>query len=322
MPTPSKMPGDRVAVIVALTSSPYGVRECLGRFADEVRGRGEVILVDASAGEIDARNLGPIRLIRRPSGRLAPELWRDGLNASNAPLVAFSTTTMIPGPGWLDALLDRLESTGAAAVGGPIEPAEKLGTLDRAVYLLRYANYLRPLPEEAEPELPGENTLYRRDRLHGLEDAYARGFWEAEMNRALRQRGERLVMAPSAVLTFQGGSQIAATVAQRLRHAWRYGASRSERLSVSARLLRAAAAPLVPAVLLRRSALNLRRRGRSYLPWITAVPGLLGLLTAWSLGEAFGTLSGPGRSAEVAQAQARARVTQESSVRIERGNGI
>ena len=54
---------------------------------------------------------------------------------------------MIPARGWLDAMLARLEETGAAAVGGPIEPAEGLSATDRAVYLLRYVNYLRPLPE-------------------------------------------------------------------------------------------------------------------------------------------------------------------------------
>ena len=55
-----------------------------------------------------------VRVIRRPVGRLAPELWRDGLNATDSPLVAFSTAAIVPAPGWLDAMLARLAETGAA----------------------------------------------------------------------------------------------------------------------------------------------------------------------------------------------------------------
>src|SRR5262249_1150170 len=125
----------------------------------------------------------------RTPGLLAPELWRDGLRASDAPLVAFTTASMVPDPGWLDALLGRLEATGAAAAGGPIAPGERLSAADRAVYLLRYANYHPPLPATNAPQPPGDNALYRRDRLRGLEDLIDGGFWEAETHRRLLDRG-------------------------------------------------------------------------------------------------------------------------------------
>ena len=80
---------------------------------------------------------------RRPA---RPELWRDGLLATDADLVAFSTAQMIPRRGWLAALVDRLRSTtGAAGVGGPIEPGRASRATDRAVALLRYSGYFPPL---------------------------------------------------------------------------------------------------------------------------------------------------------------------------------
>jgi hypothetical protein len=59
------------------------------------------------------------------------------------------------------------------------------------------------------------------------------------------------------------------------------------------RLARAAAAPLVPAVLIRRIFATLAARGRPIGPWLPALPSLSLLLAAWSAGEAGGTWLGP-----------------------------
>jgi hypothetical protein len=298
--TTSPRPGNgigRVAVIVASIDAGATVRASLAWFAEEVDGRGEVVLVDASrdaTAEEIARGVPGVRVIRRPSGALAPELWRVGLDATDAPLVAFSTAAMVPTHGWLDAMLARLDATGAAAVGGPIEPAERLAPTDRAVYLLRYVNYLLPLPAAAVAEPPGDNAVYRRDRLRGLEPVIDSGFWEVEVHRRLRDRGERLAMADGAAVTFHGGSRLGPTLRQRFRHARHYGAARGSRQTTPARLARAAAAPLVPTVLMWRAAATLRARGRPCRPWFSALPGLAILLAAWALGEAYGTLTGPG----------------------------
>lgn len=290
--------GPRVAVIVASIDARATAPASLSRFAEEVRGRGEVVLADASrdgtADEV-ARRVPGVRVLRRPSGLLAPELWRAGLDATDAPLVAFTTAAMTPAPGWLDALLVRLGATGAAAVGGPIVPGEGLSPTDRAVYLMRYVNYNGPFAGRVEPEPAGDNALYRRDRLGGLGGANAHGFWEAEVHRHLRARGERLALAPGAVVTFRGGCRLLPTLGQRYRHARRYGAARGAGLSPFGKLARAATAPAVPAVLLGRAAATLRRQGQSFGPWLSAGPALAPLLVAWAAGEACGVLTGPGR---------------------------
>ncbi|MCA1686227.1 MAG: hypothetical protein LC745_09660, partial [Planctomycetia bacterium] len=289
---------DRVVVVVAAIDARATVLASLSGFTAGVRGRGRVVLVDASkdgtAGEV-ARAFPEVRVIQRPVGSLAPELWRDGLRATIEPLVAFTTAAMVPAVGWLDAMLVRLDATGAAAVGGPIEPAGTLSPTDRAVYLLRYVNYLRPLDGPSDPEPPGDNSVYRRDRLRGLGHAIAEGFWEVEVHRHLRARGERLAMARGAVVAFHGGSRLVPTLAQRFRHARRYGAARSDGMTAPARLARAAVAPVVPALLLERIARALWCRGASFGPWVPAAPGLALLLAAWAAGEAKGTVAGTGR---------------------------
>jgi hypothetical protein len=278
----------RLAVIVSAIDARATIGASLARWREEAD---EVILVNASrdgtADEAET-DFPDIRVLCRPAGRLAPELWRDGLDATDAALVAFTTAAMVPAPGWRGAMLDRIDATGAAVVGGPIAPGYNLSATDRAVYLLRYASYLPPLPEDSSIEPPGDNAVYRRDRLEGHEALWARGFWEAEIHRALRVRGERLALSSEASVAYQGGARLAPTFRQRFAHARHYGASRGGRMGPTERLARSAAAAAVPAVLLGRIAAALVARGERLGPWVSALPPLLLLLAAWATGEARG----------------------------------
>ncbi len=140
---------------------------------------------------------------------------------------------MVAAPGWLDALLARLDATGAAAVGGPIDPAGCSRPADRAVYLLRYVNYLRPLPDSAPAEPPGDNAIYRRDRLAGRGRRSIAGSGSPRST-AASAPGGALAMAEGAVVTFRGapdrprsasGSATAATTALRARYGCGPGAA-------------------------------------------------------------------------------------------------
>lgn len=282
-----------VVVVVAATDARGTVAACLDRLVAEVAGRGAAVVVDASrdgTADLVASRSPDLRVLRRSPGRLVPELWRDGLDATTAPLVAFTTAQMVPRPGWLAALLATLEATGAAAVGGPIAPSATLDAIGRATFLQRFARALPPLAGPIEP--PGDNALYRRDRLAGLEPLWADGFWEVPILRALRDRGEATAMAPGAVVEFVGGAGLGPTLAQRLRHARRFGAARSRGDGLARRLARTAAAPLVPPLLVARAVAALRRRRLPLAPWAAAAPGLALLASAWAAGELAGTWTG------------------------------
>lgn len=269
------MTEERVAVILASTGATCPTDSRLSGFTEEVSGRGEILVVDP-----------------KPGRTLVPEMWAAGLDITDAPLVVFSTTRMSPEPGWLDALIDRMEKTGAAAVGGPILEASGINPLDRAVYLQRFVNYRTPWPTGQVIQPPGENALYRRECLLGLESCWASGFWEVEIQRRLLERGEALAMAEGAVVRFQGGARFTETLTQRFQHARRYGAARSRGLSFPDRFLRACRAPMVPPVLLARGLGALRARGVAIGPRVASLPPLAMILSAWAAGEALGTLSG------------------------------
>jgi hypothetical protein len=284
-----------MAVVLASIDAPRSWRGSIEGWLRELDGHGEVVVVDASgdatAHEIAAR-YPQVRVLRGAPCRLAPELWRDGLAATDQPLVALSTTQMVPEAGWRPAMLRRLEATSAAVAGGPIKPSERNNVIHRAIYLLRYVNYLPPLPAAGAIEPPGENAVYLRERLTGLESLWAKGFWEVEVHGALRARGERTVMTGEPAVTYHGERRLFRVVQERYRHACCYGASRSRRFGPAHRLMRVATAPLVPAVLLVRIAHTLRARSAPLVPWLPELPFLLLLLAAWSLGEARGMGTG------------------------------
>jgi hypothetical protein len=261
-----------MAVVLASVVPTVQGRGSIERWLRELREDDELIVVDG------------------PPGRLAPELWRDGLEAADRPLVALSTTAMCPASGWRRAMLERLEATGAAVAGGPIRPQAD-DPVSKAIFLLRYVRYLPPLVDREPVEPPGDNAVYRRDRLEGLQSLWKAGFWEVEIHRALRARGERTVMAEGGVVEHHGEGRLLELLQRRHAHGRRYGASRKKDLGPAQRLLRIAALPLVPLVLLGRIARALRSRGQSLVSWLPALPALLPLLAAWSLGEARGMLS-------------------------------
>jgi hypothetical protein len=290
----------RVAVIVAAIDARGDIAPVLARLVEETEGLGRVVVVD---GSIDRQSLRTskrfprVESLRRPAGSLVPELWRDGLNATSEPFIVFTTYQMIPTRGWLAALLRSLEKADAAAiVGGPIEAAANLDVFDRAVYLQRYVRYMRPLPNGSPPEPPGENALYRRERIEDLHALIASGFWEAEVNRVLRERGEALVFEDQAVVTYRGGAQPSKALRRRSLHARHYAAGRAKRFRPGERLARTLLTPLVPIVMLARIARALSRRRVRVRPWLAALPWLVALIAAWTFGEVAGMWRGVPRS--------------------------
>jgi hypothetical protein len=289
-------PEEPLAIIVAMTEPAMpDFASKLTRFSEEAGPLGEVYVIDSSGGlsvEWLARKYPNVRVLYRPIGQLAPQLWRDGLVRSETPLVAFTTSQMMICKGWRAALVNRLQETNASGVGGPITTAPKLSRIDRAVALLRYSTYFPPLSVGKEPEPPGDNSLYRRDRLDEVEQSWADGFWEVEVHQALRQRGITLAMAGSAVATFDGGSRWRVIAGQRTRHARRYGAIRSKSLNPFTRFLKVMASPLVPPLLCLRILWRLRSKKMGLFPWISAGPDVMLLASFWAFGEALGTWQG------------------------------
>jgi hypothetical protein len=286
------MTGARVAVIVAASDHDPIATSSIAAFVNEVRGRGEVVVVGTLHEGVSTGTTN-VRMIERRPGTLVPLLWRDGLRDVDADWVAFSTIQMVPCARWLDELMVVAERSGADGVGGTIEPGAQLRAVDRAIYLQRYLAYSKQGTLPARPS--GENAIYRRDRLMEHESSWEDGFWETEVQRRIEGQGGGWGTAPTASVIYNGSTRFRRILGQRVAHARRFGAIRAREQGPLVRGLRAMTGPLLPGLMAARISRGLIGRGMPIRPWLTAIPPFLGIAGAWASGETIGTLFGLNR---------------------------
>jgi hypothetical protein len=195
---------------------------------------------------------------------------------------------MRPAPDWVARIRERLAED--EVVAGAIEPGEALRVVDWAEYFCRYARDMRPFARRENPEIPGDNCAYRRELLERTRELWRDGFWEPEVNRALRTEGVRLWHDPDVVV-YQGRSAgFSAFFRQRFVHGREYGRQRGRRFGAGRNLAGVLLAFAVPFVLVARTGREVFSRRRCRTRFVLALPALFAFDVAWSAGEAMGHL--------------------------------
>ncbi len=257
-----------LSIVVASNGAPGSVEACLA----------------ALEGQVDDAEV----IVQDRAGALVPELWRDGIDAASGAVVALTISPMRPAADWVARIREHLEQDDVVA--GAIDPGEGLRIVDWAEYFCRYARDMRPFARRENPEIPGDNCAYRRELLVGTRELWRDGFWEPEVNRALRADGVRLWHDPDVVV-FQGRSAgFGAFFHQRLEHGRAYGRQRGARFGAGRNAAGVALAVVVPVVLAVRTAREVFSRGRYRTRLVVALPALLAFDAAWAAGEAMGHL--------------------------------
>jgi hypothetical protein len=221
-----------------------------------------------------------------PGQLLVPAQWRDGIDAATGDLVYLTISIMRPAADWQETA--RRLAADASGVGGAIEPGDDLRLRDWAEYFCRYARDMLPFEMRETGEFAGDNAVYRREALGAVRDIYRDGFWELEVNRALREQGHRLVHSPELVVRQGRSAGLTAFVRQRLVHGRIFGRQRGARSSTARKLAGIPLAVVVPLVMIARTYREVFRRGRLRLRLIAASPLLLVYDVAWAVGEAAG----------------------------------
>lgn len=277
-------PAPALSVVIADNGTPGSVDRCLEALQGQLDGV-EVIVCEPGNTGAPERAGAVSRRIEVP-GALVPTLWREGIRAASAPSVALTISPMLPAGNWVERL--RAARQHADAVGGAIEPAAGLGLVDRAEHLCRYSRDMLPFDEHECLELPGDNAVYDRALLDAVSDSWNDGFWEPDVHRALATQGARLVHDPKVVVHMGRSAGFSSFLRQRWNHGRAHGSQRGAHLSRGANLIRIAASPLVPVVMLLRVARELGRRRKSRLSLFPLLPILASFDIAWALGEARG----------------------------------
>ena len=208
-------------------------------------------------------------------------------------VVAFTIAQCVVSATWARSLLLGLRP-GVGGAGGGFIAAPGTSAADWAAFFLRYSAFLAEgwMPGPVAGDIAGDNAAYRRSDLLALGLPRARGFWEVEAHRVLRQRGLSLIAVDGATAAVAGLGSRRGFLRQRFVHGRRFGASRIESREVTrARVW--IAAPLVPAVLAWRAARRALPHARHRWRFLASLPWFTVFAASWALGEAAGAWLGP-----------------------------
>lgn len=213
-----------------------------------------------------------------------------GLARARGSLVAILEDRGVPRADWARTAV-RLHAIPAMVIGGAIEPsAGRL--LEWALHVCDFSRYSLPFPQREAEWVSDVNVVYKRIALESTRELWRERFAEARVHWELARRGETLLLSPELVVDHRRVPRRLGTLLRERRDWGRlFGATRAAEVPTGRRLLLCLAAPLVPPLLLWRHAKVWRRRGEG-ARFLRALPVLVMLLTAWTVGETIGQLTG------------------------------
>jgi hypothetical protein len=286
-----------ISVVVAVPEDGPILGSCLAGLEIQISGiAAEILVVDGTkSGTVAGGSPGSaMRILRLPAQPEVPMLWQAGIDASRGAIIALLVDSCIPGRDWVRQIL-RAHEADCAVIGGAIDLAPTLGTVDSAIYFCRYSPYMPPFAATFLDDLPGNNCSYKRAALTGVQDEWADGFWETFVHRKMRAGRDRLLCLPEILVHYVGSASGVSFLRGRFKHGCKFATRRAKELNRWQRTLHALVFPVVPFVMLFRIAKRIWERRRYRAKFLSCVPLLLIFLTAWSTGECVGYIFGPSR---------------------------
>jgi O-antigen biosynthesis protein len=190
------------SVIVPSYNSRATIARCLDALAAQRGASHETIVVDSSddgTGDLIAARFPGVRLIRR-ARRTLPGLARNiGIEAAQAPILAFTDADCVAEPTWVAHMVATHREGDFAAVGGAVLNALPLSAVAWSGYLLEFSERSPALPRRLVDLLPTCNVSFRSTVFarHGL---FPTDLWPSEdhiFSWQLAQAGERLLFDPA-----------------------------------------------------------------------------------------------------------------------------
>jgi GT2 family glycosyltransferase len=191
-----------VSVVVCTYNGGRTLEQCLRSLSALNYPNYEVIVVDDGStdntGEVLDR-FPAVRAIRQPNHGLS-HARNVGLYAATGAIVAYTDSDCYADPDWLTHLVDLLQRTSAAAVGGPNLTPED-GWLAACVGASPgQPTHILESDQEAE-HIPGCNMAFRREDLlaiGGFDDQYRKAGDDVDLCWRLQHAGRWIAFAPGA----------------------------------------------------------------------------------------------------------------------------
>lgn len=223
------------------------------------------------------------------SSERTEELRAAGVAAASGEIVALMEDHVQPDPAWCSSILAAHRSD-CAAIGGAIENGVDR-TRNWAIYFTDLGRYQNPLPAGLSSYASLVNVSYKRAALEDIAAVWQKRFNEATVHAALIAGRYKIALSPDIVVhQHWPDAGLAASMQEFFTWGRNYGCARARLAGAGKRVAYACLSPLIPAVLLSRSGLNILRKGRLRAAWFKALPVSTLLTLAWSFGELAGYL--------------------------------
>jgi glycosyltransferase involved in cell wall biosynthesis len=286
-------------VIASVNGLPYPLA-CLEALSNQDGGVScEVILADCTGPgtvEVVRERFPDVKVLAFDEQKSVPWLRSAGIQAARASLVAVTEDHCVPRPDWLVRLVDAVERTGWAAVGGGVENESTERLVDWAVYFCEYSGLMSPVPEGPTASIPGMNVVYDMDRLAPVREVFGEGLWENFLHDRLLAAGYVIGLDPSIVVGHKKHFTVRMFLAERFHYSRAFGGWRVKGAGILRRLGWAALTPLLPALIVYRVTRNVVIRRRHVGWFLKGLPLVLLFSATWTIGEFLGYLTGPGDS--------------------------
>jgi len=213
-----------------------------------------------------------------------------GLAQARGSLVAILEDRAPPRPRWARDMVRLHESLPHAVIGGAIESTSR-DSLNWAFYACDFSRYSLPFESGPRDWVSDVNVCYKRRALEQTRELWQDRFSEPRVHWALQEAGETLYLSSEVVVDHETGyASLARVLPERFHWGRLFGYQRARHVSSSQRLRYAVLGPILPPLLLFRHGRTQRRKGH-FGRFLRAAPIMLLLLTAWTAGEVWGTIT-------------------------------
>jgi glycosyltransferase involved in cell wall biosynthesis len=220
-----------------------------------------------------------------------------GIQHASADYVMLAEDHCLPDPAWAQAILHRL-AEGWDAVGSALRPGNRTSCWTESSFLIGYGEWMMPVTGGPTAILCGWNGTIRTQLLRQLGSELAGELlMGAFLVRRLHRQGHRFYLEDRAQMRHFDPPGWFFETWQFVIVGLGFGAMRTRRWSLPARLLYPLAAPAIAFLHWKRAFVHYRRAGPGSGVRPAALPAALLLAAAWGLGEAAGAWLGTARVA-------------------------
>jgi hypothetical protein len=219
------------------------------------------------------------------------ELRARGLAVAQGTLVALIEDCGVAASDWVARMVEAHQQPIGGAGGAMENGIDR--PLNWAVYYCDFLRYQQPLAAGDAWTISDANCCYKRAALEEIGSVWREVFHESSINDALRAKGDKVVLAPAAVVS-QHRLGLTLNSALKERYVWgrSYAASRSKLATTGKRLFWGAFSPALPVLMLTRMTMMAWKKRRTWGAFVKAFPLTAMLTVSWSWGEFMGYITG------------------------------